>query len=128
MRRFVKARKPHQRGKMNKAEAAYRLWLDSQKARGAILDYLPFESITLVLGPDVRWTPDFPVIALDGTMEMHDVKGASSKKDKEGNKIGTKPYVEETANVKIRVAAERFPFKFIQVWLDKDVGWMGREF
>jgi hypothetical protein len=128
VKRFVKARTPHVRGTMNKSEAAYQLWLESQKQRGHIKDVLPFESITLVIGNGTRYTPDFPVVELDETISMRDVKGTKNKKDESGNKIGTQPYVEETANVKIRVAAEKFPFRFIQVWLDKNQGWMEREF
>jgi hypothetical protein len=128
VRRFIKARAPHISGAMNKTEAAYALWLQSEEKYGFITKALPFGSITFKLADDTRYTPDFPVVLPDGTLELRDTKGSKAKKIA-GVKIGTQPYVEEDALIKIKVAAERFPeFRWALVWLDKDSGWLRREF
>jgi hypothetical protein len=127
MKRFVKVRKPKAPGEMNKTEAAYALWLQSEKKYGFIAKALPFGSMTFKLANDTRYTPDFPVIMPDGTLELRDTKGTKAKK-KDGVKVGTVPYVEEDALIKIKVAAERFPeFGWALVWLDEK-GWQRKEY
>lgn len=49
------------------------------------------------------YTPDFVVLAPDGVLEMHEVKG----------------FWEEDARVKIKVAAAQFPFRFVAITRDK---------
>jgi hypothetical protein len=78
-------------GTMNRTEAAYALML---QAKGLSFWY---EAITLKLGPDVRYTPDFLVMLPDGLLECHEVKGSFTRDD---------------AKAKFRVAAGLFPFVF----------------
>ncbi len=83
---------------MNQTETEYEaMWLIPMKLSGEIECYW-FESFTLVLGPDCRYTPDFMVMRTDGLLEFHEVKG---------------PYVQEDAWVKFKTAAGRYPFKFV---------------
>lgn len=80
-------------GTMNKTEAAYAAHLDALKAAGEIRDYR-FEGVTLKIAPDTRYTADFLVFAADRCLELHEVKG----------------FWRDDAFVKIKVAADRFPF------------------
>ena len=56
-----------------------------------------FEGIKFRLADNTFYTPDYAVMLADGTMEIHEVKG----------------YWEDDARVKIKVAAETYPFRFI---------------
>lgn len=86
-------------GVMNKTETAYELELKAQQERGEILWYR-FEGITLKLAKDTRFTPDFFVMLHNGEMECHECKSIWR----------------DDAKVKIRVASELFPFRFIAVY------------
>ncbi len=97
----------HIPGKMNKTEAAYADYLGILKLAGKIL-FFEFECVTLKLGKDLRYTPDFMVVTLDGTVEFHEVKG--SKTSKSGDII---PYFKDDGLVKLRAAAKQFPFVFL---------------
>lgn len=101
-------------GQMNKTEAAYAQELETRKNAQELLWYA-FEGVTLKLADGCRYTPDFAVLRADGVMEMHEVKG----------------YWQEDARAKIKVAADKFPFKFIAVYKQpkKDGGgWKVEEF
>lgn len=80
---------------MNKLERAWSEQLDVDKSAGLILWY-KYEGITLKLAPDTRYTPDFAVMESDGTMRFDETKG----------------FMQDDAHVKIKVAAEMFPFVF----------------
>ena len=54
-------------------------------------------SVKLRLADKTFYTPDFAVMAGDGFMEMHEVKG----------------FWTDDARVKIKVAADQYPFRFI---------------
>lgn len=86
-------------GQMNKTEAAYAQELEARKNAKELLWYV-FEGVTLKLADGCRYTPDFAVLRADGVMEMHEVKG----------------YWTDDARAKIKVAADKFPFKFIAVY------------
>lgn len=92
----------HSPGQMNKLEAKYAAWLEMRKLEGAI-EWYAFEAITLKLAFDTRYTPDFVVMLLDGTLQFREVKG----------------YWEEDAKIKIKIAADKFPFIFIAVRCEK---------
>lgn len=92
-------------GQMNKTEAAYAAHLESRKRDGDVLWYR-FEGVKLRLADKTFFDVDFPVMRRDGTMEMHEVKG----------------FMRDDANVKIKVAAGMYPFKFIIVRKAK-IGW-----
>jgi hypothetical protein len=82
-------------GEMNKTEAAYERDLRDAQSLGDIQWYL-FEGVKLRLADNCFYSPDFVVMARDGVIECHEVKG----------------FWTDDARVKIKVAAQRFPFRF----------------
>ncbi|WP_439270061.1 DUF1064 domain-containing protein [Pseudomonas neustonica] len=92
-------------GKMNKTEQAYDRYLGALKAAGEILWYR-FEGIKFRLADNTFYTPDFSVMRADGLLEQHEVKG----------------FWTDDARVKIKVAAEQFPVRFVAV-KKKGSGW-----
>jgi hypothetical protein len=93
-------------GTMNKTEHAYMTdVLAARMLAGEIVNWW-FEGVTLKLAKDTRYTPDFLVMLSDGTLECHEVKG----------------FMRDDANVKLKVAAQMFPLKFVLVKKDKE-GW-----
>lgn len=85
-------------GAMNKTEAAYGQHLELLKRAGEVVWYR-FEGIKLRLADLTFYTPDYAVMVASGQMEIHEVKG----------------FWEDDAKVKIKVAAEMYPFKFLAV-------------
>lgn len=85
-------------GKMNKTEAAYNEYLRKLAWAGEIL-WHKYEAINLRLADRTFYRPDFAVMAADGVLEMHEVKG----------------YMRDDANVKIKVAAAEYPFRFFLI-------------
>ena len=83
---------------MNKTEAAYAAHLELRRHVGEVI-WFRFEAVKLRLADLTFYTPDFFVMLPDGTLEVHEVKG----------------YWEDDARVKIKVAAEQFPFRFVAV-------------
>lgn len=81
---------------MNKTEAAYEAMLKQRMSAGEILWY-KFEGIKLRLADNTFYTADFFVMAADGQLEAHEVKG----------------FWTDDARVKTKVAAAMYPFKFI---------------
>lgn len=96
--------------RMNKTEARYAAILEARKIAGEIREW-HFEAVTLRLGDDCRYTPDFLVVLADGTLEFHETKG----------------FWRDDAKVKVRVAASLFPFRFIAMRLVKGT-WHTEEF
>ena len=89
------------RGVMNRTEAKFAERLLSLKLAGEILHYR-YEAVKLCIVPGipgkrsaVYYTPDFLVLRGDQEIELIDVKGSAGWED--------------TARVKIKAAAERFP-------------------
>ena len=96
---------------MNKLEAAYAEWLELQRRAGAI-EWWAFEWIRLRLADGAWFKPDFAVMK-DGKLSLHETKG----------------HWREAARVRIRVAADRYPFRFVAVTKDKLTGeWTYEEF
>ncbi|ARL90991.1 DUF1064 domain-containing protein [Burkholderia pseudomallei] len=93
-------------GAMNKTEAAYDKALADRKRAGEIAWYR-FEGIKLRLADNTFFTVDFAVMLADGSLEMHEVKG----------------FMQDDANVKLKVAAESYPFKFVLVRKAKGGTW-----
>ncbi len=115
MRRSLRARAPERpvRGKMNKLEESYSQRLELMQRTGTIVSWA-WEPMKLKLGRDWKttYTPDFLVVTPGGYMEFHEVKG----------------FMEEDANVKIKVAAKDFPwFTFVLARLNKKV-WEIKEY
>jgi hypothetical protein len=95
---------------MNKTESAYASELEMRRRVGEIQWYL-FEGIKLRLADKTFLTPDFVVMNDKSEIEIHEVKG----------------FWQDDARVKIKVAADRFPFKFIAIKKVKG-GWEREEF
>lgn len=91
--RFALGRMPT--GALNRSEEAYAAHLKAKQALGQIVWYA-FEAVKLRLADNTFYTPDFVVMALDGVIELHEVKG----------------FWTDDARVKIKVAASLFPFRF----------------
>ena len=85
-------------GQMNKTEAAYAQYLEILKRAGEIQWYR-FDGIKLRLADKTFLTVDFAVMDRDGVMELHDTKG------------GPGVFMDD-AKVKMKVAAELYPFVF----------------
>jgi hypothetical protein len=84
--------------KMNGTEAGYGVVLEAAKRAGQVREYW-FQGITLKLGDDCRYTPDYFVLMADWTCECHEVKG----------------WMRDDALVKVKVAARLYPFRFTVV-------------
>lgn len=82
-------------GEMNKTEARYAEHLRERMTAGEVV-WFKFEAVKLRLADKTFYSPDFLVLPADGFLEVHEVKG----------------WMEEDANVKIKVAASLYPFRF----------------
>lgn len=102
-------------GKMNNLEARYAAQvLEPMKRSGEIIEYW-FERFTFKIAQDCRYTPDFVLLKADGLLECHETKG----------------FFEDDALVKIKVAADLFPFRFVAIQMiakKHGGGWKEREF
>jgi hypothetical protein len=85
-------------GTMNKTEQAYSTHLQNLLHTGEVL-WWHFEGVKLRLADNTFYTCDFAVLANDGVLEMHEVKG----------------FWQDDARVKIKVAASLYPFRFCAV-------------
>lgn len=85
-------------GERNKTEAAYEAHLWCRQQAGEVA-WFRFEGLKLRLADSTFYTPDYAVMLADGQMECHEVKG----------------FWEDDARVKIKVAAEMYPFRFVAV-------------
>lgn len=92
-------------GQMNKTEARYHDHLEAKRRAGEIL-WFKFEGLKLRLADKTFYSPDFVVLNHLMEIEVHEVKG----------------FWQDDARVKIKVAADQYPFKFIAVYGTKD-GW-----
>lgn len=100
------ARLSHTPGKMNKTEAEYASCLETFKKSGMLIDYR-FEAVKLRLANLTTYTPDFMVIDPDGAVVFHEVKG----------------FWMDDARVKIKVAAEQYPWFHFQAITKKKGNW-----
>ena len=94
---IAKATLPDLFANMTGTEKLWAVSLEARKRRGEIHEWM-YERVTLKLGDDLRYTPDFFVILPDGLIEIYETKGA---------------FIREDARVKLRAAAEMFPFRFV---------------
>jgi hypothetical protein len=85
-------------GSMNKTEQAYAARLDLLRHAGQVL-WWKFEGLKLRLADSTFYTPDFAVMVAGGQIECHEVKG----------------FWTDDARVKIKVAADMYPFRFVAV-------------
>jgi hypothetical protein len=89
-------------GKMNGWEKKYAEVLTKRVHAGEVLWYA-FDCIKFRLAPKTFYDTDFLVMLSDLSMEIHEVKG----------------HWEDDARVKIKVAADKFPFRFRAIKLEK---------
>ena len=89
----------------NKTETRYGHYLESARLAGLIARW-DFSPEKLRLADSTYYTPDFRVVCNDSTIEFHEVKG----------------FIRDDAMVKIKVAAECHPYKFLMVSKTK-TGW-----
>jgi len=82
-------------GEMNATEKAYSAFLEAKQQTG-LVGWFKFEGLKLRLADNTFYTPDFAVMAADGVLECHEVKG----------------FWTDDARVKIKVAASMYPFRF----------------
>ncbi len=101
-------------GAMNKTEQAYAATLDARRHAGEVA-WFKFEGIKLRLADNTFYSPDFAVMLADGSLEMHEVKG----------------YWQDDARVKIKIAAEMYPMRFVAIQVKpkkEGGGWAVEEF
>ena len=103
---MAKGRRRQRSEGMNTTERKYAEHLELQKSVGLISwwAYQPLK-FKLRLADKTYYTPDFMVLRSDELLEIHEVKG----------------FMEDDAAVKLKVAAETFPFPF------KLVRWKGKQ-
>ena len=85
-------------GAMNNTERDYAALIELRKGAGEIAWY-KFEGFKLRLADSTFYTPDFAVMLIGGELECHEVKGQWT----------------DDARVKIKVAADIYPFRFIAI-------------
>ena len=101
---------PRRAGEMNRLEAEYAGHLALLKQAGEIVAF-DYEPAKLRLAKNTFYTPDFRVVLPDGTVEYHETKG----------------FWQDDARVKIKVAAELHPYKFVAITKAKGA-WQREEF
>lgn len=93
--------------RMNRTELAYSQLLDQRISAREIINWR-FQEITLRLGDDLRYTPDFMVRMPDRELHLHEVKG----------------FMRDDARVKLYATAAQWPiFKFWLCTFNKRDGW-----
>lgn len=101
-------------GKMNKTESNYAAYLEGLKQAGGISWY-KFEGLKFRLADNTFYTPDFAVLTSEGYLEAHEVKG----------------FWRDDARVKIKIAAEMYPIRFVAVKAEakkRGGGWKMEDF
>lgn len=91
---------------MNGTERRRAMELDAKQRAGLIREWA-FEAESLKLADGSWYTPDFRVIHLDQTVEFEETKG----------------HWREAARVRIKVAADRHPYRFTALKQRKGGGW-----
>ena len=86
------------KGKKNQTEQAFDDYLAAEKLAGRVYWYA-FEKVKLQLADNCFLTVDFFVMLEDRRLQAIDVKGS-------------KYIIQDDARVKMKVAAEEFPFEF----------------
>ena len=93
-------------GSMNGLERAYAQHLDLRRTAGEV-EWYAYEWIKLRLADGAFYTPDFAVKLATGEFQIVECKGTHWR---------------EAAKVRIKVAADRYPFTFLVVTKDGE-GW-----
>ncbi len=113
MRRSIQALGRLKAGTQNKTEAAYEATVLRPGMMSGDIAWYRFEGLKLRLADNTFYTPDYAVMLSGGQIEVHEVKG----------------FWTDDARVKIKVAADQYPFRFIAVRAlsKKDGGGWDRE-
>lgn len=120
-------RKPRVPGEPNLLEMKFGLELERRKYEGQVLEY-QFEAETLRIAwprpatgvKGATYTPDYRVITADGEIVFYECKPM--------RKNG-KPFAREDAMLKLKLAADRHPYRFVIVMLDRATGqWVEQEY
>lgn len=98
-------------GVMNQTEGKYAARLEALKMAGELL-WWHFEPMNLKLADKCFYRVDFMVLTKDRELEIHEVKGG---------------FITDDSLVKLKTAAEKFPFRFLQVQY-KGKEWTIKEF
>ena len=96
---------------MNRTEALYSAHLHVLRAAGEVADF-KFEPLKLKLAGSTFYSPDFLVVLPCGKLELHEVKG----------------HWMDDARVKIKVAAQSFPWLIFKAIKRSGRGWETEEF
>jgi hypothetical protein len=102
----LRASPPRARGKMNKLERDYAQRLELERLAG-VWQWWAFEPIKLRLANGAWYKPDFCMIDTADCLVIHETKG----------------HWREAARVRIKVAAELYPFRFVAVTRPKGGDW-----
>ena len=103
-------------GEMNKTEAAFAGELELMRSAGVVA-WFGFEAMKFRLADNTFYTPDFAVLYADGFLRLIDTKGTTKKNGE------YRPFVEEDAKIKAKLAAEIFPISFALAYrLPKSAG------
>lgn len=78
--------------KMNKTENSFSKLLEKAREEGEILRW-HFEEVSLKIGPNTRYIPDFIAVMPSGRWQVFEIKG----------------HLEDDAAVKFKTAAEKYP-------------------
>jgi hypothetical protein len=92
LRDIMKRKRRIREKKMNKTELAFSKILEKAKFEGEILRW-NFEEISLKIGPNTRYIPDFIAVLPNGRWQVFEIKG----------------HLEDDAAVKFKTAAEKYP-------------------
>lgn len=85
-------------GGLNAMEQRYADHLEAERVAGRVLSWLP-HPMSLRLAKGTHYEPDFLVVLPDLALEIHEVKG----------------FMHAAGQAKLKIAAERFPFRFLLV-------------
>jgi hypothetical protein len=95
----------------SKLEARFAGLLGEWKLGGGILEWR-YEPVSMKIGKDCRYTPDFLVLGTDLTITFYETKGTWLGKG------------QAAARVRLRAAANTYPFwRFIVAYWSKSEGW-----
>jgi hypothetical protein len=86
-------------GTKNKTELAYEEQVLKLEMQGGFVSWYRFEGLKLRLADNTFYTPDYAVMLVNGLIQCREVKG----------------FWTDDARVKIKVAADQYPFEFIAV-------------
>lgn len=87
------------KGQMNKTEAAYEAEVLKPALMAGDVLWYRFEGVKLRLADGTFYTPDFAVLNRTGLVECREIKG----------------WWTDDARVKIKVAADQYPFEFTAI-------------